>query len=90
MIELDGSPNKEKLGANAILAVSMATARAAAQSQMTPLYRYLGGVSANLLPVPLMNILNGGVHADNSVDPAGVHDRSLRRIEIFRSPADGR
>jgi enolase len=69
MIDLDGTPNKGKLGANAILAVSMATARAAAQSQMTPLYRYLGGVGANLLPVPLMNILNGGVHADNSVDP---------------------
>ncbi len=69
MIELDGTPNKSKLGANAILAVSMATARAAAQSQMTPLYRYLGGVAANLLPVPQMNILNGGVHADNSVDP---------------------
>src|ERR1700730_7383532 len=69
MIELDGTPNKGTLGANAILAVSMATARAAAQSQMTPLYRYLGGVGANLLPVPLMNILNGGVHADNSVDP---------------------
>jgi enolase len=69
MIELDGTPNKGKLGANAILAVSMAAARAAAQSQMTPLYRYLGGIGANLLPVPLMNILNGGVHADNSVDP---------------------
>jgi len=69
MIELDGTPNKSKLGANAILAVSMAAARAAAQSQMTPLYRYLGGVSANLLPVPQMNILNGGAHADNSVDP---------------------
>jgi enolase len=69
MIALDGTPNKAKLGANAILAVSMATARAAAQSQQTPLYRYLGGVSANLLPVPLMNILNGGAHADNSVDP---------------------
>jgi len=69
MIELDGTPNKAKLGANSILAVSMAAARAAAQSQMTPLYRYLGGVSANLLPVPLMNILNGGAHADNSVDP---------------------
>lgn len=69
MIELDGSPNKGKLGANAILAVSMAAARAAAQSEGTPLYRYLGGVSANLLPVPLMNILNGGAHADNSVDP---------------------
>ncbi len=69
MIELDGTPNKAKLGANAILAVSMASARAAAQSQMTPLYRYLGGVAANLLPVPQMNILNGGAHADNSVDP---------------------
>jgi len=69
MIELDGSPNKSKLGANAILAVSMAAARASAQSQGTPLYRYLGGVSANLLPVPQMNILNGGAHADNSVDP---------------------
>jgi enolase len=69
MIELDATPNKAKLGANAILAVSMAAARAAAQSQMTPLYRYLGGVGANLLPVPLMNILNGGAHADNSVDP---------------------
>ena len=69
MIELDGTPNKAKLGANAILAVSMAAARAAAQSQQTPLYRYLGGVGANLLPVPLMNILNGGAHADNSVDP---------------------
>jgi enolase 1/2/3 len=69
MIELDGTPNKAKLGANAILAVSMAAARAAAQSLMTPLYRYLGGVSANLLPVPQMNILNGGAHADNSVDP---------------------
>ena len=69
MIELDGTPNKAKLGANAILAVSMAAARAAAQSQMTPLYRYLGGVGANLLPVPMMNILNGGAHADNSVDP---------------------
>ncbi|MBV9768803.1 MAG: phosphopyruvate hydratase [Bryobacterales bacterium] len=69
MIDLDGTPNKAKLGANAILAVSMAAARAAAQSQNKPLYRYLGGPGANLLPVPLMNILNGGAHADNSVDP---------------------
>jgi enolase len=69
MIDLDGTPNKGKLGANAILAVSMAVARAAAASQQTPLYRYLGGVGANLLPVPQMNILNGGAHADNSVDP---------------------
>jgi enolase len=69
MIALDGTNNKGALGANAILAVSMAVARAAADSQMTPLYRYLGGVQGTLLPVPLMNILNGGAHADNSVDP---------------------
>ena len=68
MIELDQTPNKARLGANAILAVSMAAARAAAMSHRTPLYRYLGGVGASLLPVPLMNILNGGAHADNSVD----------------------
>ncbi|HEU0123023.1 MAG TPA: phosphopyruvate hydratase [Bryobacteraceae bacterium] len=68
MIEIDGTANKGNLGANAILAVSMATARAAAASQMTPLYRYLGGVNACLLPVPMMNIINGGAHADNSVD----------------------
>ena len=68
MIRLDGTKNKGRLGANAILSVSLAVARAAAQSQMTPLYRYLGGVSASLLPVPLMNILNGGAHSDNSVD----------------------
>ncbi len=69
MIALDGTPNKARLGANAILAVSMAAARASATAQQTPLYRYLGGVSACLLPVPMMNILNGGAHADNSVDP---------------------
>ncbi len=69
MIALDGTPSKGRLGANAILAVSMAAARAAAASQRTPLYRYLGGVAACLLPVPMMNILNGGAHADNSVDP---------------------
>ncbi len=69
MLKLDGTPNKGRLGANAILAVSMATARASATAQQTPLYRYLGGVSACLLPVPMMNILNGGAHADNSVDP---------------------
>ena len=68
MIALDGTPNKGRLGANAILAVSMATARAAAASGHMPLYRYLGGVAARLLPVPMMNILNGGAHADNSVD----------------------
>jgi enolase len=68
MIALDGTPNKGRLGANALLAVSMAAARAAAASQQVPLYRYLGGVSASILPVPMMNILNGGAHADNSVD----------------------
>ena len=69
MLELDGTPNKAKLGANAILAVSMASARAAAAYLQIPLYRYLGGVQASILPVPMMNILNGGAHADNSVDP---------------------
>ncbi len=68
MIELDGTPNKAKLGANAILGVSLAVANAAAKSLNIPLYRYLGGVNAKQLPVPMMNILNGGKHADNSVD----------------------
>ena len=68
MIELDGSANKSRLGANAILAVSMALARAVADARRLPLYRFLGGDNASLLPVPLMNILNGGVHADNNVD----------------------
>lgn len=68
MIELDGSPNKANLGANAILAVSLATAKAAADTLGLPLYRYLGGPQANLLPVPLMNVINGGAHAANNVD----------------------
>ena len=68
MIALDGTANKGRLGANAILAVSMACARAAANAEGLPLYRYLGGANANLLPVPMMNILNGGAHADNNVD----------------------
>jgi enolase len=68
MIDLDGTPNKGRLGANALLAVSLAAARAVAHSQRTPLYRYLGGVGARVIPVPMMNILNGGAHADNSVD----------------------
>jgi enolase len=68
MIALDGTENKGKLGANAILAVSMACARAAANALQIPLYRYLGGVNASLLPVPMMNIINGGAHADNNVD----------------------
>jgi enolase len=68
MIELDGTENKSRLGANAILAVSMAAARAAAAEYRLPLYRYLGGAGANTLPTPMMNILNGGAHADNNVD----------------------
>ena len=95
LISLDGTANKSKLGANAMLAVSMAAARAAAISQQTPLYRYLGGVNANLLPVPMMNILNGGSHADNSVDlqefmivPHGAikFSESLRMgVEVFHT-----
>ena len=68
LIELDGTPNKGKLGANAILGVSLAVARAAAESIGLPLFQYLGGVNAKVLPVPMMNILNGGSHADNTVD----------------------
>ena len=81
MIELDGTPNKKKLGANAILGVSLAAAKAAADSAGLPLYRYLGGCNANILPVPMMNILNGGKHSDNNVDfqefmimPVGAKD----------------
>ena len=95
MIELDGTANKGKLGANAILAVSLATARAAADALGLPLYRYLGGVNARLLPVPMMNILNGGSHADNNVDlqefmvmPVGASrfSDSLRMgVEIFHN-----
>jgi enolase len=68
MIALDGTPNKSKLGANAILAVSMAVAKAAAEESGLPLYRYIGGTNAKTLPVPMMNILNGGAHADNKID----------------------
>ena len=68
MIELDGTPNKSRLGANAILGVSLATAKAAAEYTSQPLYRYVGGTSARTLPVPMMNILNGGEHADNPID----------------------
>ena len=95
MLALDETANKGRLGANAILAVSLAVARAAAQSQGTPLFRYLGGVNACLLPVPMMNILNGGAHADNSVDvqefmivPHGVPNfaESIRAgAEIFHT-----
>jgi enolase len=95
IIAADGTPNKGNLGANAMLAVSMATARAAAASQHTQLFRYLGGVNACTLPVPMMNILNGGAHADNSVDmqefmivPYGASrfSESLRMgVEVFHT-----
>jgi enolase len=68
MIALDGTPNKARFGANAILGVSLAVAKAAAAASGTPLYRYVGGAGARLLPVPMMNIVNGGVHADNPID----------------------
>jgi enolase len=97
MIELDGTPNKRRLGANAILAVSLATARAAAREAKQPLYRYLGGPLANTLPVPMMNILNGGAHAGNNVDfqefmimPVGAASFSegLRMgVEVFHALA---
>jgi len=95
LIDLDGTPNKGKLGANAILAVSMAVARAAAAAVGLPLYRYLGGAHATVLPVPLMNVLNGGAHADNNVDfqefmlaPAGAEtfSEALRMgVETFHN-----
>ena len=95
MIELDGTANKSKLGANAILGVSLASARAAADSLGIPLYRYLGGISANTLPVPLMNIINGGAHADNNLDfqefmivPVGFgsfSDAIRAGVEIFHN-----
>ena len=68
MITLDGTENKAKLGANTILGVSLAVAKAGAQASGMPLYKYIGGVNANTLPVPMMNILNGGSHADNKID----------------------
>ena len=95
MIDLDGTENKGRLGANAILAVSMAAARAAAESYAVPLYRYLGGAGANTLPTPMMNILNGGAHADSNVDfqefmvmPVGAESFSeaLRwGVEVFHT-----
>jgi len=95
LIALDGTPNKAKLGANAILGVSLAVVRAAAESAQLPLYRYIGGCNANILPVPMMNILNGGKHADNNVDfqefmvmPIGAEDfpEALRMgAEVFHT-----
>ena len=68
LIELDGTPNKSRLGANSILGVSLAVAKAAAEAASQPLYKYVGGVNARVLPVPMMNIINGGAHADNPID----------------------
>ena len=95
MIDLDGTENKSKLGANAILAVSLAAAHAGAQSAGLPLYQYIGGINAKVLPVPMMNILNGGKHADNNVDiqefmimPFGAknfHDALRMGAEVFHS-----
>lgn len=95
MIELDGTPNKGKLGANALLAVSMAVAKAAAEESALPLYRYIGGTNSKVLPIPMMNILNGGAHADNKIDfqefmvmPTGASSFSegLRwGVEIFHA-----
>jgi enolase len=95
MLELDGTPNKGKLGANAILGVSLAAAKAAAQEANLPLYRYVGGTNANTLPVPMMNILNGGSHADNSIDfqefmimpaKADTFSQALRMgVEVFHT-----
>jgi len=95
LLEIDGTPNKAKLGANAILGVSLALAKAAAQEAGLPLYRYVGGTNANTLPVPLMNILNGGSHADNSIDfqefmivpaKADTFSDSLRMgVEVFHT-----
>jgi enolase len=95
LIQLDGTPNKSRLGANAILGVSLAVAKAAANHLGLPLYRYIGGVNAKVLPVPLMNILNGGKHADNNVDiqefmivpvNAPSFSEALRMgVEIFHS-----
>jgi enolase len=95
MIASDGTPNKAKLGANAILGVSLSVAKAAANAQQQPLYRYIGGVAARTLPVPMMNILNGGKHADNSTDmqeymilPVGAHtfrDALRMGAEVYQS-----
>ena len=95
MIALDGTPNKARLGANAILGVSMAVAKAAAQSSGLPLYRYIGGPNAHVLPVPMMNIINGGAHADSEVDfqefmiaPIGAdsfHDALRMGAEVYHS-----
>lgn len=88
LIEIDGTPNKSRLGANAILGVSPACARAAAEATGQSLYNYIGGVNAKTLPVPMMNVLNGGAHATGSnVDIRGVHDHARQRKELEGSTA---
>ena len=93
-MELDGTPNKSKLGANALLGVNIAVARAAADHLDLPLWRYLGGSNAHIMPVPLMNIINGGAHADNNIDfqefmivPAGAEASAVLRMgtEVFHN-----
>jgi hypothetical protein len=90
MMKLDGTANKAKLGANAILGVSLAVAKAAAEACNLPLYRYVGGPSARVLPVPMMNIINGGAHADNPIDFPGIHDHAGGRRVHRRGRAHGR
>lgn len=90
MIDLDGTANKGKLGANAILAVSMAVAKAAAEEAGVPLYRYIGGTNARTLPIPMMNILNGGAHADNKIDFQEFHDHADRGTIVQRRTSLGR
>ena len=86
MLELDGTPNKKNLGANAILGVSLATAHAAARYCEMPLYKYVGGSNARLLPAPMMNIVNGGQHADNSRRRARVHGHAAGLRQVQRRP----
>ncbi len=86
MIALDATPNKKKLGANAVLGVSLAVAKAAAAQLGQPLYKYLGGPNAKVLPVPMMNILNGGAHSDAPIDFPGVHDHAERTSRASRRP----
>ena len=87
LIDLDGTANKGRLGANAILGASLATAKAAAQSLGTPLYRYIGGVSARTLPVPMMNIINGGAHADNPIDIQEFMVMPVGALQLLRGGA---
>src|SRR3546814_11227201 len=90
LIELDGTPNKSRLGANALLGVSLAVAKAAADARGLPLYRYVGGVSARTLPVPMMNIVNGGAHADNPIDFQEFMVMPVRAASIAGAGQSGR